>query len=834
MEKTFSNDLTLQPGLTRPWTVYLIHHSHTDIGYTETQRRIQSRHRDFVEQALQTIKADSDGGFVWNNECHWALEGWWRAAAPERRQELAAAVRAGRFGLSGTYAHFTELVDDFVLRQMLGRASALAKEIGGPNDSAISADINGFGWGYSQALHDHGVRNLIVFLHPHHGLTPLNRRQLPFWWETPKGDRLLVWLGEHYNLGNVLGLCPRAHLTHGLKDEWTPKQLSEDHGLIAATRLPRYLRQLELDGYPQNFVTMGISGTMSDNAPPNGEIARFAREWNAKHGDRICIKMTTPNRYAALVREKFAEIPVHRGDWPDWWSDGYASQPFEVRLCRQAQREYAKARSLAEHLKFALPPAACAQAEQGIALYTEHTFGHSDSLMTPWDGSVKMVGGMKRCFAYEAAAAAEELSDAVDARLGAAPLAPDRPFFFRAVNPTDQSVRDCVMLYLEGSDFGTRDLGCTIVDCATGTVHPCQKLTGPRGMAWGVWLELKPFEARDFELCEGLLTLSSTERCCTDFTYWGFNAMPDMIGGEPAPALRVTTDFLETPHVRIAWEKGGEITSWINKTTGESLLAADRVHGPLTPVYERTPVQPPNNTDAQMRTRGRIGRNRKGADVVRTAGRIVAVEALAAGPLAAMVQIDYELPGCTLARLVLTAWKDAPRVDISFRVNKDSVWDPESLYLSLPFSPGAAKPELWLDKAGARVRPGVDQLPDSLTDFYTVQEGFAVVGNKTGIAVACPDAPLLQLGALEHGPRLLMGAPELADRPLRPYGWLMTNYWETNFEASLGGFHEFRYRLEWGAHIQTQMRGLDLCRALNHGLKCFRSGAEAAPLKTKK
>ena len=814
---------TNDSGLTRPWTVHLIHHSHTDIGYTETQQRIEQRHRRFTDQALEIIGSGRDEGFVWNNECHWALEGWWRDAAKERREELAAAVRAGKFGLSGTYAHFNEMVDDFVLRRMLGRSSEFAAGIGVNIDSAISADINGFGWGYSQALHDHGVRNLIVQLHPHHGLMPLNRRQTPFWWETPKGDRLLVWLGEHYNVGNVMGLCPRAHLTHGLKDEWLPKQLSEDHGLIAASRLPRYLRQLELDGYPQDFVMLGISGTMSDNAPPNAAIARFANEWNAVHGERIRIEMTTPSRYAALVRERFEEIPVHRGDWPDWWSDGYASQPTETRLCRQAQREYAKTRALADHHKLTIPEALCEKVEQAIALYTEHTFGHSDSIMTPWDGSVKMVGGLKRCFAYESAAAAEAVADSLDARLGAAPLAPDLPFHFRAVNPSGETVRDCVLFYLEGSDFSTRDMDCKIVDRATGTVYPAQKMSCPRGMAWGVWLELQPFESRDFEMCEGLLTISTTERNCTDFIHYGFNAMPDMVGAEGDPAMNVTATSLETPHVRIAWETGGEITSWIDKTTGRDLLAADRVHGALTPVYERTPVQPSNNMDAQMRTRGRIGRNRKGADVVRSAGRIVSVEPLGAGPLAVVVQLDYELPGCTLARLVLTAWKDAPRVDVAFRVNKDSVWDPENLYLSLPFSTGEEKQELWLDKLGAQVRPGVDQLPDSLTDFYTMQEGFAIVAKSLGIAVACPDAPLLQLGALEHGPRLLMGAPDLAARPLRPYGWLMTNYWETNFDASLGGFHEFRYRVEWGAHIHDSQRALTLCRNLNHGLKGFRS-----------
>jgi hypothetical protein len=39
----------------RPGTVCIIHHSHTDIGYTETQQRITRWHVDFIRQALACL-----------------------------------------------------------------------------------------------------------------------------------------------------------------------------------------------------------------------------------------------------------------------------------------------------------------------------------------------------------------------------------------------------------------------------------------------------------------------------------------------------------------------------------------------------------------------------------------------------------------------------------------------------------------------------------------------------------------------------------------------------------------------------------------------------------
>jgi hypothetical protein len=101
-------------------------------------------------------------------------------------------------------------------------------------------------------LRDAGIHNLLTCVHSHHGLAPLARRQFPFFWQTPAGQEIFVWNGEHYNLGNALGLAPGAALTYGFEGELHPSMRLEDTHALAATRLPRDLRQLELDGYPQD------------------------------------------------------------------------------------------------------------------------------------------------------------------------------------------------------------------------------------------------------------------------------------------------------------------------------------------------------------------------------------------------------------------------------------------------------------------------------------------------------------------------------------------------------------------------------------------------------
>ena len=55
------------------------------------------------------------------------------------------------------------------------------------------------------------------------------------------------------------------------------------------------------------------------------------------------------------------------------------------------------------------------------------------------------------------------------------------------------------------------------------------------------------------------------------------------------------------------------------------------------------------------------------------------------------------------------------------------------------------------------------------------------------------------------------------------FSWLMTNYWETNFDASLGGFHEFRYRIRWGADLADPRTALAACREITAEPLVFRT-----------
>ncbi|MBE0565226.1 MAG: hypothetical protein IH621_04650, partial [Krumholzibacteria bacterium] len=221
--------------------------------------------------------------------------------------------------------------------------------------------------------------------------------------------------------------------------------------------------------------------------------------------------------------------------------------------------------------------------------------------------------------------------------------------------------------------------------------------------------------------------------------------------------------------------------------------------------------------------RGAMGLDRRGPDVVTAAATVSGGRLVAEGPLWTELELALDASFCADAVLVLQVAKTSPRVDALLRFHAPGRWDPENWYAALPFFAGAGA-ALVLDRAGWPLRPRTDQLPGTLGDFYALQAGWASVAQDQGVAVAMIDGPLLQLGPLAPGERLLAGDPRLADDPAHPYAWLMTNFWETNFQAHLGGFHEYRFVVRWGPDLAAAAAALAACRAAGQGLTAFRLG----------
>ncbi|CAI6061434.1 glycoside hydrolase [Cohnella sp. JJ-181] len=812
------------PSATRKWKIYVIHHSHTDIGYTERQEKIEQYQVDFIRQALEISEASHTAahpewkGFKWTCETFWAVEKFLEEATDAEKERFVQALRRGDIDLSGTYLNMTELIGYELLAEMVARAGKFAEPHGLRVRSAMTADINGYSWGYAQAMADAGIEHLLSCIHTHHGMFAIGRKQFPFYWETPKGNRLLVWNGEHYMIGNDLGINPDGTFSYSIRDETPIRGIAEDHWRIAETRIGRYLAQLEKEDYPYDFTLVNVSGLLRDNAAPNGRIMSFIQEWNAKHGDKIELEMTTLDRYFDLVKEQDVPIPVYSGDWPDWWSDGVASTAMHTQIFRNAQRALSVVGRLDPDGR-SVKTADIEEAKLQLIMYAEHTWGYHSSISEPWHPMVQELGVRKEAYAAHASRLVQRSLDRVLRARGDVLLRASRAFTFTVVNSFDYPVTDAAYFYLEENweaDYFRN--GLEVVDERTGEIVPHQQETVSRGYQIAILAQLgareeKRYLIRDASARLEARTTSSTRLVGADRIHDIRDLVP-LAQGEDL--VQVTENGIESPYVKIAWQSGAGIVSWVDKQTGKELLDPRQAHAAFTPVYEVTAGEHGD----QMTVRRIMGRNRKGMNVQRSAGTLSGVKSIANGPLYAVVELLYQVEGMSHYSLFLKVYKDQPRADVSVRMHKTSVWEPENVYVSLPFVREDSG-ELWLDKSGAAVRPGIDQIPGTLTDFYCIQDGMALVAPTGGLAIATPDTPLMQTGPLAFGERKVQGQAQDAASTL--YAWVLTNYWETNFKATLGGFYEFRYTLQWGARLNSPDNALRVNRSVNAGTVAFRS-----------
>lgn len=756
-------------------TIYVIHHSHTDVGYTDTQEKMKAHHVGFIREVIELIKKQPR--FKWNCESYWCVQQFLAEATAEEKKDFVKFVKSGNIGLSGNYLNLTDLASERVLNETMDACVAELKEYGLSYHYAMTADINGYGWGFADALYNHGVRGLLSCIHTHHGYHPLFRKQVPFRWRTPKGNSLLVWNGEHYLFGNELGIAQASEFEYTLQDGLTFAGLTPYEK--ACKRIQAFVDTDLAQGYEYDFIPVSVSGNMTDNSPASLKVLEFIDKYNAEH-EEIELKLATLDEFFARV-EKIENLPEYAGDWTDWWADGVGSTPADTMHYRAASRLYDVARKMdpdgtiggKENYRSAL---------YNLMFYAEHTWGYSSSITEPYHPQVNNLDQWKRLFALKANESATIACEKIHRHLGETPVSLHRELKFRAANPHDFEV--CEMLVQDLEHFYGHE-HFDVVDEATGESVPFQISRYSRGPEMCIFVKLAPKQVRTFRLKEKPAPAIRSAGLCARCGIEGIADLSHVL--HETPGEYIYTDAIENEYFRIEMSRPCGVTRIYDKKKGKELLREGETA--FRPVYE---VTPRDLTEDYLWVRRNMGRNRKAVRTRRDFGELIDIKVLENGTLYGRVELKYRLAGTQECSVILTAHKLMPRITVDLRLHKDSVWEPENLYLSLPFAKDGET--VCMDKAGAVFRPRIDQLPGTCVDFYAVQNGAAFVGKDGAVILAAQDAPLMTMGSLEAHPIKLMGEGSPNEDEL--YSWVMNNFWETNFKASLAGFYQFRYTLQ--------------------------------------
>ena len=786
--------------LKRAWRIDVLHHSHTDVGYTVRQELAARQHGEFLHSAVEILRREDAGnagesqGFRWQCENFWQVEQFLKSAAEADQADFVRYVREGRIGLSASYLNLTDLIDDAVLREHLAKAAAWARENGLALRSAMTADVNGYSAALPDALADAGIRYFYSAVHTHHGMYPLHRNPAFFRWRGPSGKSVLAFCGEHYHWGHVLGLCPRGTSSFMLNDDFLQKiengrlfttdaeTTDAEETALAAVRITRYLAGLEEDGWPLDFVPVFVSGILSDNSPPNARVAERINRLNERFGGRVTLRMTTLDAFFEKLASSGAEIPEYAGDWTDWWADGIGSTPEAVKLYREAQRCRNTAALLDPDGTFT-DDALRREAGENMMLFAEHTWGHSASVSDPYSTLAASMLMRKTAFAVNADTAANALLDGVLSGLGNRVIRPERPGRVRVINPHPFPVSMPVSVPLLGWEYPDgcqqRKRPLALRDTASGTLLPTQTGPGPRGLLAETVLTLVPGESRELQL-----EYAPAEKEMPPHTAW---MCADAITDQADLPGLCLPEVVETGRFTVRTDTAKGIASVTDRRTGRELMDPACRFGAFTCLYLVTPVSGPVTS-----SRRKMGRRRVTVNTREYAARPKRFSVADHGPVSVTLHVEYDLEGTDACTVDLKLYQAIPRMEARVRIRKRSCLDPEEIQLVLPFVTDGGS-ETWIDKTGCVIRPGIDQLPGTCQAFWCLQNGILRRGNDFDLLVTSPDVPLVSFGDNEKGPVTLCDGRSLSLNRAEIRSRIMNNFWETNFAADLGGWHEFRY-----------------------------------------
>ncbi len=379
-----TTDVRRQP--VRPLTVYVLPHSHTDIGYTEIQTEIEDKQvRNLIDGmaiARRTTGYPAGARFVWNIEVLWAADLYLRRLGEPQREEFLEAVKSGRIALNGMYLNeLTGLCRPEELMRLFRKATQLGVRTGVPVESAMISDVPGYTWGAVSAMAQAGIKYFSVA--PNYfdriGDILVQWENKPFYWVAPDGrSKVLVWIPFW---GYAM-----SHRYHKMSS-----QLVED-----------FCDGLAQRGYPYDIAYVRWSGH-GDNAVPDPAICDFIKDWNASHASPRFIISSTTEAFREFEERHGDQLPRVSGDWTPYWEDGAGSSALETAMNRASSDRVAQAEAVWAMLNpRGYPASAFEDAWRNVLLYSEHTWGAWCSISDPLRRDTREQWAIKQSYAVAA------------------------------------------------------------------------------------------------------------------------------------------------------------------------------------------------------------------------------------------------------------------------------------------------------------------------------------------------------------------------------------------------------------------------------------------------
>ncbi len=762
----------------------LVHFSHTDYGFTDHPAVCRELQRRFLDIALDGALATRDKPaaerLYWTAETIVAVQDWWQAATPDRRQAFLQAIQAGQLEVAALPLNNTPFLNRQQWHAMLHWVPEDLWQQLRPK-VAVQNDVNGFPRAGAMELLDRGIHYLFSGINEDSGGAPL-ARPAAFWWKMPDGRRLFVYLNYSYPMGYWFfepvewrhGPVPRAGDTRHRPPRAGDFLGSDEASVRTAHRhLLQKVRELEAGGYAHPLLTLSITNQWRiDNDPPFLPLADFIGTWQ-RLGLKPTLRLTTASVAMQRLEETIgSRVPEYSGEWTDWWANGTGSAPREVAASRAAKRLLAAAQSSLWGDLNASGRRTVDELLQELCLFDEHTWGSSNSVALPDSLDTQGQFNEKAALAFRPMARAEWLlAQRVRSRLAQA----GEGLYVANSSPLPWSG------WVRMPATALRDDYRSLEDPSSGAKTPLLFENG-----------LRPFTppANPAELTPQNTAATFPDNAPRQVVkFWidkldGQSLRPLRLskaevaeGALPGAAPAITADEQGWP-TGITWP--GMAKPLFLSGFGDFLAVGVEGFAPRW-----------GNRDIWGAAEGAPREQLRKARLREVPATAEAKTAVLGDQHTTVYTQSLRHPRLQWATRQLEVWQHEPRARYTLRLNRLSSEAPEIFFVAFPLPCEGSSPRATC--GGRPFVPFQDQLLGTCRDYFAIDGWIDYATPQGSWLWVSRDAPLVTFG----GHNVLARLKEPPQDLHRVLAMVFNNFWYTNFVGDSHGVMEFQFDLQW-------------------------------------
>lgn len=334
-------------------TIYVVPSSHYDFGFVEPPNAIRERAARHIDEVIRVAEEDKD--FRWTIESVWQINEWLKrqkkpwSVLPKDKEKIARLIRLIRSGRIVLSTSWGSMHTDFMGNEELNRINydfvQWSRNFGITSEVAYMNDVPGHPMSVASVLAEGGTKYLVTgantFLN---NATDLAPGKVPFYWESPDGNKVLLWISQG-NRGAYVEAFSQYYLDPYSLDPYTDrKPFDMFNPDLAGKRTDIEMMEIGVTELLNNYNKAGykydavMAMYAHDFLEPSNvlNLERAARLWNSKH-DEVKIKVATSPEFFKYIESKYEDqLPTYRGEWSGLWSESKTASPRISAFARYA------------------------------------------------------------------------------------------------------------------------------------------------------------------------------------------------------------------------------------------------------------------------------------------------------------------------------------------------------------------------------------------------------------------------------------------------------------------------------------------------------------------